>query len=307
MTSTPLVHSLVLFLAAAPVGSYRTPELETRLSTTEISVVELKGNLYAFFGVGGNIVASIGEQGVLLVDDQFPEMAPRYEAAIVELGGDGIDFAINTHWHYDHADGNLALGPAGTWLVSQFLSRRMMQADNVIDSVNEMVAQKAYPDDALPVLTFDDRMQFHFNGEQIDLVHFGAAHTAGDAAVIFRSSGVAHLGDVYNAAGYPFIDLGNGGDFDGLIRFCEAVLAEIDADTVVVPGHGTIGGYRDLEAYIAMLKTIRGRIAELIDDGASLDEVIAANVTAEWDEQRGNPLRLIDRAYWSLKRSLSGQ
>jgi glyoxylase-like metal-dependent hydrolase (beta-lactamase superfamily II) len=152
------------------------------------------------------------------------------------------------------------------------------------------------------VITFDNRMQFHFNGEQIDLLHFGPAHTAGDAAVFFNRHNAVHMGDVFNNAGYPFVDADGGGDISGLIRFCEDVLAEISADTVVIPGHGPIAGYQDLQNYVAMLSVIRDRIAALIADGATLEQVIAAKPTAEWDEEKGDPTGLLDRAYLSLSR-----
>jgi len=165
-----------------------------------------------------------------------------------------------------------------------------------------LVEQVPSPPDALPAITYDDRMQFHFNGERIDLMYFGSAHTTGDTAVILRGRNVAHLGDVFNTGGYPFIDADNGGDIDGVILFCEGVLREIDENTIVVPGHGPIGTQADLAAYVSMLRTIRERVAMLIADGATLEEVIAANPTAEWDAVRGDPVRLLDRAYASLTR-----
>ena len=145
-------------------------------------------------------------------------------------------------------------------------------------------------------------MQFHFNGEQIDLLHFGPAHTTGDAAVVFRGQNAVHMGDVFNSGGYPFIDADNGGGLDGVILFCEAVLQEIEEDTIVIPGHGPVATYSDLAEYVVMLSTIRTRVVELIGQGATLDEVIAARPTAEWDEIKGDPVRLLDRAFASLTR-----
>jgi cyclase len=269
---------------------------------------EVRDGLYVLFGVGegviaGNIGVSIGPQGVLLVDDQFPEMAPKYKAAIRELGGaDAIAFVINTHWHFDHADGNKALGPEGTWLVSHENSRQMLLKDNVINLVGMQIEQPAYPAAALPVITYERSMQFHFNGQRIDLLHFGPAHTNGDTAVIFREHNAVHLGDVFNNAGYPFIDADNGGSLSGIVDFCQAVLDAIDANTVVIPGHGPVSNYQGLADYVAMLRTIRDRIAELVDGGASLQQVIAARPTAEWDEARGDPASFINRSYTSMTR-----
>jgi glyoxylase-like metal-dependent hydrolase (beta-lactamase superfamily II) len=151
-------------------------------------------------------------------------------------------------------------------------------------------------------MTFDDRMQMHFNGEQIDLLHAGPAHTAGDAVVVFREHNVVHMGDVYNNAGYPFIDADNGGDLNGMIEFCKTVIRELNEDTIVVPGHGPVVGYENLVGYVEMLATIRDRIAGLIAEGATLEEVIAARPTAEFDEAMGDSvdMRFINRAYTSL-------
>lgn len=270
------------------------------LETTEVKVEAVASGLHVLYGAGGNIVASTGSQGVLIVDDQFPEMAPRIRNAIANLGGGDIDFVINTHWHFDHADGNPVLGADGSWIVAHANSRQMMLNRQLIDLVGFHVEQPPYPTEGLPVITYQDHMQFHFNGERIELLHFGPAHTTGDAVVVFRDSNVVHMGDLYFSASYPFIDAGNGGELDGFIRSCDAVLDEIDEDTVVVPGHGPTTGYAELREYSAMLKTIRDRIAALMAKGATLEEVIAARPTAEWDELKGDPTRLLDRAYASM-------
>ncbi len=271
-------------------------------AATEITAEKVTDNLYVLFGVGGNIGVSVGPQGVLIVDDQFPQMIPKVGDAIRELGGGAVDFAINTHWHFDHAEGNLALGPGGTWLVAQANSREMMLDDHIINLVNVRYKQEAYPQTALPAITYDDTMQFHFNGEQIDLLHFGPAHTTGDTAVVFRGSNAVHLGDVFNRSGYPFIDADNGGSLSGMIKFCKAVLASIDADTVVIPGHGPVSDAAGLAAYIAMLEDVESTIREMVADGMSLEEVIAAKPTAAYDARYGFPMMFIDRSYASLKR-----
>ena len=257
-------------------------------------------NLHVLFGTGGNIAVSIGDDGVLIVDDQFPALMPKIKSAIGKLGGKGIDFAINTHWHFDHAEGNLTLGPEGTWLVSQANSREMMKQDHIINLVVTSYEQKAYPESAWPDITFDKTMQFHFNGERIDLMHFGAAHTTGDTAVIFRGHNAVHMGDVYNNSGYPFIDAGNGGKFDGLIKFCSKTLKQIDEKSVVIPGHGPVSDYQGLADYTEMLTIIHERLMALIDNGPSLEGLYAAKVTKEWDQKQGNPTGFINRAYMSL-------
>ena len=181
------------------------------IANTNIATETVAPGLHVLFGVGGNVVASVGDQGVLVVDSQLPEMIPKIEAAIESLGGGSIDFVINTHWHWDHANGNPVLGRQGSWMVSHANSRRMMAGSHVIDLVSLAYEQPPYPAEAMPVITFDDHMQFHFNGDTVDLFNFGPAHTTGDAVVYFRDDNVVHMGDVLNNS-YPFIDAGNGGD-----------------------------------------------------------------------------------------------
>ncbi len=270
---------------------------------TPIEVQTVADGLHVFFGIGGNIAVSIGKSGVLVVDDQFPEMIPKVNDAIAELGGGAIDFAINTHWHFDHADGNKALGPAGSWIVAHEHSAEMMAKDNIINLVIAKYKQEAYPPDALPVISFGDRMTFHFNGGDIELIHAGAAHTAGDVAVIFRKQNAVHFGDVYNKLGYPFVDVDSGGSIDGMIRFCETVYAELNEDTIVIPGHGEVTDMADVAAYIEMLKFVRQRVKALIDEGKTMQEVLAVNVTEDLDESFGDvsqSLGFINRVYTSL-------
>ena len=288
----------VLFCGSAAAQG----DFDEQIAATEVTTQQIGDGLHVLFGVGGAIGASIGEQGVLIVDDQFPGMIPKVQAAIRELGGGDIDFAINTHWHFDHADGNLVLGPEGTWLVSQENSREQLTRDSVINLVTQSRDQAAYPADALPSITFERHMRFHFNGEPIDLLHFGPAHTAGDAAVVFRGHNAVHMGDVFNNAGYPFVDADNGGSLAGIVAFCQGVLDETDADTIVVPGHGPIADRQALQDYVDMLSTIHDRIEALISDGASLEQVVAAEPTAEWDEQLGNPANFLNRSYTSMTR-----
>lgn len=273
--------------------------------SVEIRTEKVGDGLYVLFGGGGNIAVSVGEDGVLIVDDQFPELMPKIEAAIGEIGGDGVDFAINTHWHFDHADGNMALGPAGTNLIAQEKARADMAEGGIVNMVRMRYHQEPYSEDALPRITFDESMQMHYNGERIDLMHFGPAHTTGDAAVIFRGHNAIHMGDVFNNTGYPFVDADSGGEIDGMILFCQAALAQIDEETIVIPGHGSVTDYATMKAYIEMLTVVRDRVSKMIHDGKSLEEVSASNPTAGFEERYGDvskSLGFIDRVYASLKK-----
>ena len=268
--------------------------------SADITVQELGNGLVVLFGIGGNIVASIGPDGTFIVDDQFEGMIPKVVETISGLGGDDIDFAVTTHWHFDHAEGNLALGPAGTWLVAHENSREMMKDDHVVNMVGLAVLQEAYPESAWPDITFDSSMRFHINGQTVDLMHFGPAHTTGDTAVYFRDANVVHMGDVFNNTGYPFIDADNGGTLDGLIAFCEGVLAAIDEETIVVPGHGATASTAEFARYTRDLATIRDRLSDQVRNGLDLDEIIAAKPTSDFDETYGDNTMFINRAVKSL-------
>ena len=279
------------------------------LDAVEITTEQVGEGLYVLFGAGGNIAVSVGEQGVLIVDDMFPEVIPKVEAAIQKIRGEGadgrVDFAINTHWHFDHAEGNLALGPAGTWIAAHANSAEMMAKENILNMVITKYRQPPYPPAARPSIVYDDRMRFHFNGEEIDLVHAGPAHTAGDTAVIFKGHNAVHFGDVFNNAGYPFIDVDSGGSIDGMIRFCQSILDEVGPNGIIIPGHGPVTDSATLQAYIDMLTTVRGRVAAQMAEGNSLMAVVASGVTGEFDETYGpvsGSLGFVDRVYTSLQR-----
>ena len=268
--------------------------------SADITVQELGNGLFVLFGIGGNIVDSIGPDGTFIVDDQFEGMIPKVVETISDLGGDDIDFAVTTHWHFDHAEGNLALGPAGTWLAAHENSREMMKDDHVVNMVGLAVLQDAYPESAWPDITFDSSKRFHINGQTVDLMLFGPAHTTGDTAVYFRDANVLHMGDVFNNTGYPFIDADNGGTLDGLIAFCEGVLAAIDEETIVVPGHGATASTAEFSRYTRDLATIRDRLSEQIRNGLDLDEIITAKPTSDFDQTYGDNTMFINRAVKSL-------
>ncbi len=272
----------------------------------EIKTQKIADGFYVLFGLGGNIAVSVGKDGTLIVDDQFPQLMPKIKAALKAIGSDEVDFVVNTHWHFDHADGNLTLGKEGSWIVSQSNSRAMMIDDHIVNFGPFAGEQKAYPEHALSDITFDDTMQFHINDQKIELLHVGPAHTNGDAAIIFRGVNAVHLGDVFNNSGYPFIDADNGGDLAGMIAFCQAVHDAIDDETKVIPGHGPVTDRAKLARYIEVLTTLQGRVQALIDDGKSLQDIMAVKPTAEFDaEFQANEMMLssfLSRVYASLTR-----
>ena len=269
-------------------------------SKAEITTEKITENIHVLFGFGGNILVSTGKDGVLLVDDQFPQVKYKIMSAIRKLGGRSINYIVNTHWHFDHAEGNNAFGPDGASIVAHENSRELMLNPKPINLSFIVYPQQPYPLDAVPEITFKDQMNLHLNGDRIELYHFGNAHTTGDAAVYLRDSNVLHMGDVFNMSGPPFIDADNGGSIDGMISFCEEILKVINDETVVVPGHGPISTTQDLQNYIDKLVVVKDRIAVQIAAGKNLQEIQDSDPAREWREEFGEGpfiAGLVDRAY----------
>jgi cyclase len=278
------------------------------LEGAEIETQKVAEGLYVLFGVGGNIAVSIGKDGVLIVDDQLPQVIDKIEAAIAKVGGEGVDYAVNTHWHFDHAEGNNVLGPNGTTIIAHSNARAGMAKGGLVNMVVAQYNQQPYPAKALPVITYDEGMQIHFNDNQIDLKNFSPAHTSGDTVVIFKEQNAVHLGDVFNNAGYPFIDVDSGGSIDGMIQFCEETLQLTTMDTIVIPGHGPVTDVATLRRYVSMLQSVRTRVTDLIDAGKTMEQVIEAKPTADFDEVYGpesSSLGFINRVYTSLSQKSS--
>ena len=268
----------------------------------KIRIQKITDNLYLFFGLGGNIAVSIGDDGVLIVDDQIPSLIPKIKDAIKKIGGGDLVYTINTHWHFDHAEGNLALDPNITKIISQSNARDYMSRGGLIDMVSSRINQEPYPDYALPVITYENGMTLYFNDEEIEIVHFGPAHTSGDSAVIFHNQNAIHYGDVFVTEGYPFIDVSSGGSIDGIINFLSKSLEKLKPGAIILPGHGEIANIQDVKDMIIMLEIVRDRISKMIDEGKSLQEVIDAKPTKDFDEKYPDWLgNFVNRAYTSLK------
>ncbi len=295
----PGLLTSILAVCAAAAHAQQPPSEPVATSA------ELQPGLHVLYGAGGgqvsgNVLVLFGERGSLVVDTGYSQHVQKYRDEIARLGGGAVTHAINTHWHDDHSEGNKVFGPAAL-IVAHSNARAMLMHDNKINVVRTILDQPAFPPAALPVVTFEDRIELYFGEERLELVHVSPAHTAGDVAVFLRGRNVVHTGDVFLSGAYPFADVDNGGDFDGVIEFCRGILERIDRETVIVPGHGRTATHDELVAYIAMLETVRGRVAALIAEGATLAQVVAAQPTKEWDAKYGNPTTFfLDRVYKSL-------
>ncbi len=255
------------------------------MANVTIKAQLVAGNVYMITGSGGNMGLSVGADGAFLIDDQFAPLTARISETIRELTPNPVRFVINTHWHGDHTGGNENLGKAGAIIVAHDNVRRRMSVEHFMDAFNRTIP--ASPDGALPVITFAESMTFHHNGDEIRVRHVGPAHTDGDSIVFFRNANVIHMGDTFFSGMYPFIDVSTGGSISGMIQAAETVLALADDQTRIIPGHGPLSGVTELRASRAMLRIVHDRVQNLIRDGRSRNEVIAAEPTGDLDSVWG--------------------
>ncbi len=252
---------------------------QTDFSKVEIKATKVAGNVYMLQGSGGNIGVSVGDDGLLIVDDQFAPLADKIRAALKGLADKKLRFILNTHWHGDHTGGNIAFGPEATIIAHDNVRKRLAteQKSTVFNSTTP-----ASPKEALPVITFNDSLSVHFNGEDIRAIHFPHGHTDGDSVIFFSASNVVHLGDDFFAGRFPFVDLESGGSVEGLIKNIGELVGKIPADAKLIPGHGPISTLDDLKSYHRMLQQtteiVRGKIAA----GKTLDQIKTEGLPAEW-------------------------
>lgn len=266
-----LAFIALLLATSAPAHAQRD------FSAVEIKAAEVSPGIYMLQGAGGNIGLSVGPDGAFVIDDQYAPLSAKILAAIAKVSSNEVKFVLNTHWHEDHTGGNEAFSGAGAIVAAH---------DNVRKRLKEGLKTATYETPpataaALPVITFSDEVTFYWNGHDIRVRHPAPAHTDGDAIVFIETANVVHMGDVYFNIGYPFIDLDSGGDLDGLIAAHEAVLAVIDDQTKIIPGHGPLASKSDLTTHVAMLKDVRARIQALIDRGLDEEAVVKADPLKE--------------------------
>ena len=291
--------ALLALLALAPLGAYAADAHKA------IEPVKLADRIYTFTNTGSNSTAIVGDESVILVDaGNAPEEGRLLLAAIATLTPKPVRVLVNTHWHFDHVNGNENIGAAGATIVAHSGVRNRMLTDKdrqVAPGFPTLTYTNAAR--AVPSITFDRELDLYSGDEEIQLIHPSAnlVHTDGDTVVFYRKANIVQTGDLYFEGVYPFIDLGAGGWIGGVIAGCHEILSRIDDKTVVVPGHGPVTDKKHLEAYVAMLEGVSAKVTALVKAGKTLDEVKAAKPTAEydavWGQNWNKPDTFVELAY----------
>jgi len=291
--------SLLALLLAGPVAAQQD------FDKVQIKTTPLGQGLYVLEGRGGNIGVSAGPDGIILIDDQYAPLAPKIRAALKVISREPVRFVFNTHWHGDHTGSNEDFGKGGSLIVAHRNVRKRLQAGGFMEAFKRDVPPA--PLAALPMVTFNDEVSFHLNGQELRAFHVAAAHTDGDAVVMFPNANVVHMGDLYFNGLYPVIDYGSGGHIEGMVAAVDRVLPLIDDKTIVIPGHGPLSNKAKLVVYRDVLATVAKRIRALMQDGKTLAEIQAARPTAEFDAAWGGgflpPPTWVEMVWNGLKRA----
>jgi glyoxylase-like metal-dependent hydrolase (beta-lactamase superfamily II) len=293
MQSLSGYRSLLAIAAIVTIGNAQAQQ-PVDWDSIELRVEHVAGSIYMLVGQGGNIGLSIGNDGVIMIDDQFAPLTDRIVATIGEVTDEEIRFLINTHVHGDHVGGNENLGNRGVMIFANDRVRmRMSMAEN--DS-----GDPTYAHVALPVVTFSDTATLHLNGEEVHAFSVPPAHTDGDSFIHFRGSDVMHLGDVFRTNNFPYMDLSNGGGLPGTLDALGIAIGMAGPDTAIIPGHGGVSSREDVIEFRDMILVVMERVSEKIDEGMSYAEVAAAGTTAEYEAKWGDPARFLTGLYQEL-------
>jgi glyoxylase-like metal-dependent hydrolase (beta-lactamase superfamily II) len=293
------ILSLTLLLVFAAVAQAQQPDY----SKVQIKATKVAGNVYMLEGSGGNIGVSVGDDGLLIVDDQFAPLADKIRAALKGIADKKLHFILNTHWHGDHTGGNVSFGPEAT-IIAHDNVRKRLSTEQKSTVFNRTTPPS--PKEALPVITFDKTLTVHFNGEEIRAIHFPQGHTDGDSVIFFTSSNVVHLGDDFFAGRFPFVDLESGGTVEGLVRNIGEIITKIPEGAKLIPGHGPISTIDDLKNYHRMLQQTTEIVRQKIAAGKTLEQIKSEGLPEEW-KPWGEGFIKTDRWVETIYRSLTAK
>ncbi len=276
-------------------------------SKVQMKVTKVAGIVYLLEGAdAGNIGASVGDDGIVIVDDQYAPLADKIQAALRSITDKPIRFIINTHYHGDHTGGNAYFQKQAPIIAQDNVRKRLETGGPAGNGGSVHFEAKPAPKEALPIITFDHDVTVHLNGEDIRALYFPAGHTDGDSVIFFPKSNVVHMGDDFVTYGFPFIDVDSGGSIDGMIDGVEKVLAQVPSDVKIIPGHGPVSGVEDVKAYLGMLKATRDEVAKAIKTGKTLDQMKEAKLLDPWKRYSGDFISA-DAFLETLYNSLTGQ
>jgi cyclase len=268
---------LLLTLTTIIVNDVNAQDENVTINTTKLT-----DSIYMFEGSGGNIIVSVGQDGVFMVDDQFAPLTEKIKEAISKITDQPVKFVINTHLHPDHVGGNENLGELGAIIVSHDNVRKRLSTEQFSEFFKRTIPPMS--EKGLPIVTFSDNMTLFQNGEEIKIIHVDNGHTDGDSIVYFTKNNVIHVGDDFNDKSYPFIDISSGGSIDGLISSLETISSIINDETKVASGHSEISNKTKVNEFTNMLKDVRENVNQMIKSGKSLEEIITSQLTSKYDE-----------------------
>jgi len=300
-----LLVFITLFFFASLVSAQ-----DQDFSKVQIKVTEVSGNIYMLEGAGGNIAASVGADGIVIVDDQYAPLAENIAAALKNIGVSDkpVRFVINTHYHGDHTGGNAPFANKGATVIAQDNVRKRMETGGKAGNGGSITMDvKPAEKGALPIITFDHDVTVHLNGEDIRALHFPAGHTDGDSIIFFPKANVVHMGDDYVRYGFPFIDVASGGSVQGMIAACEKVIPMLPPDVKVIPGHGQLSNLDEVREYIQMLKGTTAAVEAALKKGSTLDQMKKDKVLAGWDLKYSNKFISSDIFVETLYNSLTNR
>ncbi|MGA8618258.1 MAG: MBL fold metallo-hydrolase [Candidatus Sulfotelmatobacter sp.] len=275
-------------------------------SKVQMKVSKVAGHVYMLQGAGGNIGASVGDDGIVIVDDQYAPLAEKIQAALKGITDKPVRFIINTHYHGDHTGGNAYFQKQAPIIAQDNVRNRLESGGGAGNGGSIHMDVKSAPHDALPIVTFDHDVTVHLNGEDIRALYFPAGHTDGDSIIFFPHSNVVHMDDDFVTYGFPFIDVESGGSINGMIDAVAQVISQLPADVKVIPGHGPVSTLDDVRAYLTMLKETRDAVQKALKEGKSVDQMKQATLLDPWKKYSGDFVNE-DAFLETLYASLTGQ